>query len=97
MRETHLTAGAQPRVYQKESDELHCPICGQKVDYLCGEDEEGRDPNRGRMGCETCWRPPLVKSKDVGPGAQTDLLTSLQAASPASEITTLQGLINEAK
>ena len=46
------------KVYEKEQEEpLTCPVCGKPVDYLLGDDEGGNQPDRGRRGCEDCWRP----------------------------------------
>lgn len=82
--------------YKKEHEELRCPICGKVVDFLVGEDEQGQNPNRGRRGCEQCYRPTLVESKDSGPGDQVDLLSGVSHPG-ADDAPDLQSLISEAR
>lgn len=43
-----------PPVRPMEGSKMECPVCHKQFDYLVGEDRNG-----GRMGCESCWRPPV--------------------------------------
>ena len=36
-----------------DDGKMQCPVCKRFFDYLVGEDING-----GKMGCESCWKPP---------------------------------------
>ena len=42
-----------PFVKRREEEKLICPICGNEVGYLVGDDT----PEGGKRGCEACWKP----------------------------------------
>ncbi len=51
-----------PPVKPTEGTKMECPFCRGKFDYLVGEDT----PDGGRMGCESCWKPPQSPIKREG-------------------------------
>jgi hypothetical protein len=84
-------------MYNREVNTVECPVCHKQVEYLLGEDEGGTQEDRGRKGCEECWRPfKYGKGEVYRPESPSTIFEGLGQSGPVNAESIIADLRREA-